>query len=91
MCLALTAVLSIVVFSMALKPGTKSTEPSTEPEVTAEATVEEVPEETLPILNIDPSPYTAEDFVYDGDNVTCLTVPTIKGIDVSYWQYDIDW
>ena len=90
-CLALTAVLSIVVFSMALKPGTKSTEPSTEPEVTAEATVEEVPEETLPILNIDPSPYTAEDFVYDGDNVTCLTVPTIKGIDVSYWQYDIDW
>ena len=32
-----------------------------------------------------------EDFVYEGDYLTCLSTQTMLGIDVSVWQEDIDW
>ena len=37
------------------------------------------------------NPYDAEDFVTEGDYVNCITGPSQFGIDVSYWQGDIDW
>ena len=44
------------------------------------------PENTL-IAN----PYGPEDFVYEGDYLTCLAGESILGIDVSYHQQQIDW
>ena len=35
--------------------------------------------------------FTAEDFVWDGERMTCLSVQTVTGIDVSYYQGQIDW
>lgn len=37
------------------------------------------------------NPLAPEDFVYAGDYLTCLSTQTVLGIDVSYWQEDIDW
>lgn len=37
------------------------------------------------------NPLTAEDFVYEGDYLTCLSTQTMLGIDVSVWQESIDW
>lgn len=44
---------------------------------------------TLPTLPR--NPYTAEDFAYEGDYLTCLVGESVLGIDVSYWQGEIDW
>ena len=44
------------------------------------------PQQTLP-----PSPYTAEDYVYDGEYLTCTAGETVLGIDVSSHQGVIDW
>jgi len=44
------------------------------------------PPETLP-----PSPYTAEDYVYEGEYLTCTAGETVLGIDVSSHQGAIDW
>ena len=44
------------------------------------------PPETLP-----PSPYTAEDYVYEGEYLTCTAGSTVMGIDVSSHQGAIDW
>lgn len=57
-------------------------EPAMEP---SEAT-EETTRETVP-----PNPYTPEDFTTDGEYVECITGQSRFGIDVSYWQGDIDW
>ena len=89
LCLAVTAVLAILVFRHMVRPVPRDAAEETQ-EVT-EATQEEIQEETLPILNLEASPYTEDDFIYDGENISCAVVPTRKGIDVSYWQYDIDW
>lgn len=57
-------------------------EPATEPtEPTEAATKETVP----------PNPYTPEDFTTEDGYVDCVTGPSKFGIDVSYWQGDIDW
>lgn len=37
------------------------------------------------------NPLEAEDFGYAGDYLTCLTRPSVLGIDVSVHQGDIDW
>ncbi len=50
-------------------------------EATQEATWETVP----------PNPYTPEDFTTEGDYVNCVAGESLFGIDVSYWQGDIDW
>lgn len=41
----------------------------------------------LPYIN----PYRAEDFVYEDGFMKCLTTESVPGIDVSYYQGDIDW
>ena len=40
---------------------------------------------------VEPNPYTPEDFTTDGDYVNCISGESQFGIDVSYWQGDIDW
>lgn len=37
------------------------------------------------------SQFVPMDFGYDGDYLTCLTAPSIRGIDVSRYQKDVDW
>lgn len=37
------------------------------------------------------NPLAPEDFVYEGEYLTCLSAQTMLGIDVSVWQEDIDW
>lgn len=44
-------------------------------------------EPLLPQIN----PYRAEDFVYENGRMSCLTTESVPGIDVSYYQGDIDW
>ena len=58
------------------------TEPSTEPV----ETTEEPTRETVPT-----NPYSPEDFTTEGDYVNCIAGESQFGIDVSYWQGDIDW
>ena len=40
---------------------------------------------------VEPNPYTPEDFTTEGDYVNCISGESQFGIDVSYWQGDIDW
>ena len=44
-------------------------------------------EPLLPQIN----PYRAEDFVSENGKITCLTTESVPGIDVSYYQGQIDW
>ena len=43
------------------------------------------------VSTVKKSPFSPEDFVYDGDYMTCLSKPAELGVDVSYYQGDIDW
>ena len=54
---------------------------------TAETTVETTVEETLLPVN----PFGPNDFQFSGDYLTCLTAPSVLGIDVSSYQGIIDW
>ena len=40
---------------------------------------------------LEANPFSPEDFVYEGDYLTCLSTPAVLGIDVSEWQGNIDW
>lgn len=51
---------------------------------------EPVPEVTEP-PTVAANPYTAEDFTYDGDYLTCTAGTSVLGIDISSHQGDIDW
>ena len=42
-------------------------------------------------LSLEKNPYGPEDFAYEGDYLTCLAGQSVLGIDVSYWQGQIDW
>lgn len=59
------------------------TEPATEPPTEAAT---EPTRETVPA-----NPYAPEDFTTEGDYISCTAGQTMFGIDVSYWQGDIDW
>lgn len=50
----------------------------------AQPTEEPLPE---PALN----PYGDQDFQFDGRFLSCLRADTVPGVDVSYYQGDIDW
>lgn len=60
----------------------------TEPEDTTTAR-DTTPETTLPppTQNV----FTPMDFGYEGEYLTCLTAPSIRGIDVSAYQENVDW
>ena len=52
-------------------------------------TAPEIP--TEPIPEPEKSPYGKLDFQYEGRYLGCIKADTIPGIDVSYYQGDIDW
>ena len=54
----------------------------TEPETT---------EPTIPLPQPEKNPYGKLDFQYEGRYLGCIKADTIPGIDVSYYQGDIDW
>lgn len=72
-----------------------TTEPTTQPttEPTTEETTEPTTEETEPTLPPPPAnPYGVNDFQYDERNyLTCLSGDYRVGIDVSRYQFEIDW
>ncbi len=52
------------------------------------------PAATLPKLpdeNLTANPYSAEDFAFSGDYLTCLAGKSVLGIDVSHHQQEIRW
>lgn len=82
------ALLALVAVAMLLvgKPGQKA------PDTTASQqteTSENVTENSLPLP--DANPIGTQDIAQDGAYLTCLTAPSVVGIDVSEWQGNIDW
>jgi len=60
------------------------------PEPTVETTVYTEPTQaTQPTPP--PNPLQPEDFAFQGEYLTCLTAPSVLGIDVSEWQAEVDW
>ena len=61
----------------------------------AETTVTTTPGETVSGEAVQPppalNPFTTADFGYEGDYLTCLTAPSIRGIDISSYQTKVDW
>lgn len=66
----------------------KPADPGQQEEPTIEST-ETITEATLPPPEA--NPIGMGDFYMDGDYLSCLTTPSVLGIDVSFWQKDIDW
>ncbi len=79
--LALAALLVGLIAVALLLPG-----PSPEPEAPTETTP---PETTL--APVPSNPYSAEDFTTEDDRLTLSAGSSMYGIDVSFWQGDIDW
>jgi len=73
--------------------GLRNAAPSRTAEETAITTTAEPTAETAPPTLPPPpkNPYSPKDFAYEGDYLTCLTGESVLGIDVSYWQGEIDW
>lgn len=81
---AVLTILSIPYFSEEEPPVVQApTDAPTEPPT------EEPTEPTLPPP--EPNPYDNLDFQYDGRFLKLIEGESIAGIDVSSWQYDIDW
>jgi len=56
---------------------------------TTETNPSETTESTLPPPEA--NPIGLGDFYMDGDYLSCLSTPSVLGIDVSVWQKEIDW
>lgn len=63
--------------------------PSATEETTSPKDPTEVTESTLPPPEA--NPIGLGDFAMIGDYLTCLSTPSVLGIDVSVWQKEIDW
>lgn len=65
---------------------------SAEPQTSeTEITQPENTEETLPILDLPENPYGTGDFINEGGYLTCTAGKSMRGVDVSAWQEEIDW
>ncbi len=84
---SLLAAALVVLLFLALLP--RDAEPAPQVPSTAETTQETTQETTLPppTENV----FTPLDFGYEGDYLTCLSAPCVRGIDVSTHQKQIDW
>ena len=82
--LILSVCLVVGVFVL-LRPA--SEEPSLPPPTETTAATTEATTLPPPTENV----FTPLDFGYDGEYLTCLTAPSIRGIDVSAYQENIDW
>lgn len=85
------AALVAVILLLCLLPGYQQTPADTTAETEStgqtEAVFAPVPTTEIPTEN----PLKPEDFAYAGDYLTCLNMPARLGVDVSFWQGDIDW
>ena len=71
---------------------TAETQPATTAPVPTETTATTEPPTTAETLPPPPAnPYEPEDFVLVDGYLTCTATPTMLGIDVSYWQQDVNW
>ena len=89
---AVLMVLSIPYFTAEDDPALHlSRNPSEEAELPADPTDSTDPTEEPTLPPPDPNPYGELDFQYDGRFLKLIEGESIAGIDVSSWQYDIDW
>ncbi len=58
---------------------------------TPQITEPPIAEPTAPDRTLENNPFVAEDFVKDGDFISCTAEKTAICVDVSRWQEDIDW
>ena len=86
--LALTVTLVVICFPYFTAPAEIPTEPPTEAP-TEPPTEPPTEEPTLPPPEA--NPYGELDFQYEGRFLKLIHGESIAGIDVSSWQYDIDW
>lgn len=82
---AVLLVLILVVLLLVKKPADKSMDASS----STQTETSETTEITLPPP--DANPIGADDIAQYGAYLTCLTAPSVVGIDVSEWQGNIDW
>lgn len=84
-------VLAALIFILCLVPekDVQDTQPTTTEGVMVNETKEK--SETIQTEMPTENPLTPEDFAYQGDYLTCLNMPARLGVDVSYWQGQIDW
>ena len=81
-CLAVLSILVVLAVALITKPSPEPEETVATTEATTQATTLPPPTENV---------FTPMDFVYDGEYLTCVTAPCIRGIDVSTHQKQIDW
>ena len=80
------ALLTVMALVALLLGGMAALRPGSEPELTTDPTVG-----TTVAPSPEPNPYGPEDFVYEGDFLTCAAGESILGIDVSTFQDSVDW
>jgi len=79
-------VLCAMIFVIAALARPAASGPETEG---ATETTQVITEATLPPP--ESNPIGMSDFYMEGDYLSCLATPSVLGIDVSFWQGDIDW
>ena len=89
----LIAVLVIAIVRQGLPANTPKEEPAvqqTQPEET-QASEQTQPLPDYPILDLEPNPYGPDDFGFRGRYLECTAGQCAIGVDVSYWQGEINW
>lgn len=88
-----TAVLVLLTGLLAIfcLPGLPEQPEPTEPPTVPTEPPTEAPTEEPTLPPPDPNPYGDLDFQYDGRFLKLIEGECMVGIDVSHWQYDIDW
>ncbi|MBR2937178.1 MAG: glycoside hydrolase family 25 protein [Oscillospiraceae bacterium] len=88
--IAVTGLVALCVMIFVIVALTRPAASVQETEATQWTEVTEViTEATLPPP--ESNPIGMSDFYMDGDYLSCLATPSVLGIDVSFWQRDIDW
>ncbi len=82
--------LTSVILALCLSPA-QDAQRSVPPAETTASTQPSVLQTTPPVIAPTQNPLTPEDFAYEGEYLTCLNMPARLGVDVSYWQGEIDW
>jgi len=77
-------ILALVILMVVKRPEKRASDDGSSSEESTETTKDILPP---PEAN----PVGTEDFAMDGAYLTCLTAPSVLGIDVSEWQGQIDW
>ncbi len=94
---AIMVVLVIILAVAILRRGsaepqpTQPTQPPAQQSQETDPTQDTQPELDYPILGLEPNPYGPKDFDLHGRYLTCTAGPCAIGIDVSYWQGEINW